>query len=248
MVMFMIRLRPVVFSVLALWLLAASSSHAACPLPHPKVCAEFYKSEAVVIGTVASEEVVDMGDVDGWVYRLNVTRVFRGAATDELSVFTENASARLPLRVGGTYLLFVHEYEGILEITSCGNSVPVSEAAEKIKELEEIAKASNGTIEGRVVSYLPAPRGGWKGLEAVRVVATGENGVYSVVTDRDGWFHITVPTGTYRARAEGPPPTVCLDLSYDDSDDLVIEKGGCGQLWFVGNAPPGIERSHDFKW
>lgn len=106
----MIRFRPIAFAALTSWLLLASCAYAACPLPHPKVCAEFYKSRAVVIGTVVSEEAVDMGDTDGWLYRLNVTRVFKGAVMDKLSVFTENASARLPLRVGLTYLLFIHEY------------------------------------------------------------------------------------------------------------------------------------------
>jgi hypothetical protein len=164
MVMFMIRLRPTAFAVPTLWLLTAFSAYAVCPLPHPKVCAEFYKSQVVVVGTVTSEELIDMGDVDGWLYRLKVAKVYRGAITDELSVFTENASARLPLRVGGTYLLFAKEYEGKLQITSCGNSLPISEAQDKIRQIEEIGKASNGTIEGRVVSYLPAPAADGKGL------------------------------------------------------------------------------------
>jgi hypothetical protein len=222
-----------------------------CPLPPPEVCGEFYKSHAVVIGTVISEQKVDRiaaGMIDGWSYELNVTKVLRGPATNPLWVYTENSTGRLRLQVGTTYLLFAEEYEDKLLISNCGNSRPISEAQDKIRQIEEIGKASDGTIEGRVVSYLPYPPGGWKGLEAVRVLATGADGVHSVVTDREGWFHITVPSGTYRVRAEGPPPTVVLDLSYDDSDNLVIEKGGCGQLWFVGDAPSGIERRHDFKW
>jgi len=245
-----LRLRPTLFAVIAL-LLAAFSSYAACPLPPPKVCGEFFKAKVVIIGTVTAKQKVDRpgeGLIESWAYQLSVTRVLKGLAADPLMVYSEIGSAELPLQVGSSYLLFVEEYKGSLLIYSCGNSRPISEAQDKIRQIEEIGMAANGAIEGRVVSYLPAPRGGWKGLEAVRVVATGDTGEHSVVTNGDGWFHIAVPPGTYQVRAEGPPPTVVLDLSYDDSDNHVIEKGRCGQLWFVGDAPPGIERSHDFKW
>ena len=196
----MIRLRPILFAVATL-LLAAFSSYAACPLPRPKVCGEFFKAKVVFIGTVTSKQKVDSpgeGLIESWAYQLNVTRVLKGPVADPLIVYSEIGSAELPLQIGDSYLLFADEYKGNLLISSCGNSRPMSEAQDRLRQIEAIGTASNGTIEGRVVSYLPAPRGGWKGLGAVRVVATAENGVYSAVTDRDGWFHITVPTGTYR--------------------------------------------------
>ncbi len=215
--------------LLAALLLQALPAVAACPQPDPKVCAEFFKSAAVFVGTVVSQRTVPPGGdfYDGWSYRLRVHRMFRGPGRRIIDVFTENSSARFPLEVGREYLLFARKSNGRLEIDCCGNSGQLSEVKDKIREIEQLAKASSGAILGRV-----AYQGLGTGVDKIRVVARGAGKTYTAVTDRDGWFRMTVRPGRYSVLVKSPDVSA-YDLSYDDPSDFVVPRGGCAQLQFV---------------
>jgi hypothetical protein len=88
------------------------NSKGVCPVPKIRVNGEFFKASAVFVGKVTSVRVVpDRGnDLGGWLYRLRVEDTFRGPVRDELTVFTENASARFPLEVNREYLLFAYKW------------------------------------------------------------------------------------------------------------------------------------------
>lgn len=83
----------VLLAVLVFLLLPAFPAVAVCPKPDPKVCAEFFKDDAVFVGIVVSERTVPPKGYfyDGWLYRLRVQRVFRGRVGKVIDVFTENS-------------------------------------------------------------------------------------------------------------------------------------------------------------
>src|SRR5882757_6156000 len=61
-----------------------------CAQPHPPVCAEFFHSDAVFVGTVISSKYRSQGEeLPAWLYTLKVTRVFRGERQLTSRVFTE---------------------------------------------------------------------------------------------------------------------------------------------------------------
>ncbi len=226
----------VFLKAVAVIVLFGAPAFAVCPQPHPRVCAEFFKSDAVFIGTVLAQRTVPAeGDFyDGWLYDLRVQRTFRGSARKTISVFTENSSGRFPLESGRQYLLFATKYKNRLEIDNCGNSGLLSQAEDTIRQIERIEKApSGGEIDGRVVTqsaqgYLDTPIGG------IRIVARGEKKTYETVTSQDGSFCIHVPAGKYTVHAESSHWTISpYDLSYDDPNQIIVHHGGCAQVQFL---------------
>ena len=223
---------PSVGAVIA-FLSLASSVYAVCQKPDPKVCGEFFRSDAVFTGTVLSERTVPLkGDLwDGWLYRLRVSRVFRGSLGRSVRVFTENASARLNLEVGKEYLLFAHVRRGRLVIDSCGNSGLVAETTEKVRATGALQRAQTASIEGHV-----AARPEWTGVAGIRLRISGKGAALTPVTDSSGWFRVAVPPGKYSVLVESGTATP-FDLSYDDPSRLVVRKGQCALVQFVADRP-----------
>jgi hypothetical protein len=210
---------------------AIGSAVAVCFKPNPRVCAEFFHSDAVFVGTVVAEIPVLAGEGfdEGRVYRLRARKTYRGPAQDMFEVFTGNDSARLPLDVGETYLLFASTSGGRLTIVGCGNSTKLSKAGDAIRELENLIKrlksATDGEVSGVVGEYVgnDAP-----GVAGVLVTAHGGGKSYEGVTGKDGSFHIPVPPGAYVVSARSARGAVIpYDLSYDDPQHVVVHKCGC---------------------
>ena len=204
---------------------------AVCPKPSPKVCNEFFKSSAVVVGTVIAERTVAATEdfEDGWTYRIRVQRTFRGARADEVSVFTENTSARLPLVVGRTYLLFADRFRDRLQISDCGNTGLAAERQRQLHALEKIANAPT-RIEGHV-----AARPDWVGAPGERLEIVGAGRKYSVISDDRGAFSVEVAPGSYVVSATSAGIDA-FDLSYDDPAHVTVERGQCAQVQFVRSA------------
>jgi hypothetical protein len=107
-------------------LLATADSQAVCLLDDYSVEAEYQRSEAVVLASVASERVVpDPDDPEGFagiIYTLRVQESFRGTRLKTMEVFSENSSGRFPMEKGKAYILFLYRQEGRLSADNCGNS------------------------------------------------------------------------------------------------------------------------------
>ena len=204
-------------------------SDAIDPKPHPEVRAEFFHSDAVISGVVVSQEAeIDKnGDCIGWIYNIQVDKVFKGEAAHIIRVSTTNYSARLMLEVGSAYLLFARQHDGILMIYGGGNSALLSESQDAISEIEKIGSIPNGTIKGMVAS-----RPGWTGVGGVIFDIHGRLGVYRVISDKSGWFEISVAPGQYSVKSLNPRIEV-FDFSYDSPDGFYLHKGGCVMLQFV---------------
>lgn len=226
-----------ILSATALQVLIVGSAVAFCFKPDPKVCAEFFRSDAVFVGTVVKEIALPGEDESfaGWLYHVRVQRIYRGSATDAIEVFTPNDSSRFPLDVGETYLLFANLYGGRLTIGYCGNSAKLSKAGDAIRQLEKLMKrlksGTDGEVSGLVGEYVgnDAP-----GVAGVLVTARGGGRNYEGVTGKDGWFHIRVPPGEYVLSAYSSKWVVIpYDLSYDDPQHAVVHRCGCTAIQFI---------------
>jgi hypothetical protein len=185
----------------AFLILAATLSHppfgsAYCPVPAIRANGEFFKSDAVFIGTVLSiRETPDSDkDVGGWFYRLRIEEPFRGPSPKVITVYTENSSARFPLEKGRKYLLFAYKQNGRLEIYGYGNSALLSEASDALTRLNNLrAGKQPSEIEG----WIAAETGGID-VSGVVVTVKSQSKSYTAVTDKDGWFHFAAPPGRYK--------------------------------------------------
>jgi hypothetical protein len=208
---------------------------AVCPKPHPPVCAEFFHSDAVFVGTVTSVRSQQEAGEAGWVYVLTVARLFRGSAQPVMQVFTEDASERFPLDKGKSYVLFAHAFPGGLEIDSCGNSVEFGQGASIVHDLERVLSgiksgASEGYLNVRVVESSDTEAG----IEGIPLAVRGDTTTYSAVTGKGGWFHLHLPADKYTVQPQTSTWTVSsYDLSYDRPDNVVIHGGGCAELQFL---------------
>lgn len=213
--------------------LAATSLFGVCGQPHPRVCTEFYDSDAVFTGTVAAVRTVYTNDlIDGWYYRMKVAKTFRGPSGPFIEVFTENASARFPLEKGRRYLLFARNFDGVLNIGCCGNSGFLGDSDWAIRQIEEIKKTkSGGEIAGRM-GWAESPE-----FRGTRILAIGKAHTYETKVDLNGWFHMKVPEGVYQVRANAPNGGYypAFDLTYDNPDHIVVQPGGCPQMQFMPN-------------
>ncbi|HUN58911.1 MAG TPA: hypothetical protein VMU41_12420 [Candidatus Binataceae bacterium] len=224
--------------------IGAASAFCLQPDP-PRVCSELFTADSVFVGTVVSSKYIPNetpDGYDGWTYRLKVAKVYRGPRKKIISVFTENASAKMPLTVGDKYLLFAayHASYG-LEIYGCGNSGEFPHARATAIEVERVLRnakfASTGNIGGLVQTY----GAGGDPLPAVKMIAQSDVHQYSGITGKDGWFHIQVPPGRYRVTAE---PSKAIDedwlvspgdLSFERPNDLEIKAGQCADLEFTAS-------------
>jgi len=202
--------------------------------PYPQVTAEYFHSNAVFTGKVLSEraemsEALSDGDrfTNGWWYSIQVSKVFLGQKKDVIEVYTENSSGRLRLEVGQEYLVFAITYNNGLEICYGGNTELLSKSKQKIEQLEQIPKMTDGEIEGRTVAQTH-----WKGIEGIKVTISGNGKALSCTTDKDGWFHIRVEPGKYKATVEDLT-IIPYDMSYDKPEDFEVKKGGCAEIQFV---------------
>jgi hypothetical protein len=216
--------------------LQAGSAQAVCPKPDPRVCAEFFKSDVVFVGTVTREKKIPLDKelFDSWKYTLRVKTIFRGNAGSFVTVFTDNDSVRYPLAVGETYLLFLFKYEGRLMIANCGNNKKLSEARETIQEIQVVLKGMSSAHGGVIAGVVQLDYAGYLPAEGVIVNAFHYGKKYSTVTNKDGSFQLQVPAGAYVVRLRSKDHKfIAYDFSYDDPEWVIVHRGGCAQLMFV---------------
>jgi hypothetical protein len=169
------------------------TAFANCPVPEIKANSEFFKRDVVFTGSVLSQSYKDGKGESGWYYRVRVTKVLKGPIRREFTVYTEDASNRLPLEEGREYLLFADQRNGRLEIDNCGNSALLSDASQSLQQIKRIATAKDAEIVGWL-----APETNGVDLSGIHVVIRGGERTYRAVTDKDGRFRISVPFGTYK--------------------------------------------------
>lgn len=215
----------------------SSQLSAVCLQPLPRlVCAEYFRSKAVVVAHLAGLTRVkdSYGDVTGTYYSMTVERTLHGEVPRLFRIYEANDSGRADFiwDIGESYLLFLLEQtpnEGWV-IDGCGNSGPTELRSKAIQQLEAISPTSTGAkIQGAV-----GGRSSSFPFAGVQVEVRGSEGVKTSQTDRDGTFEMQVTPGKYQVRALSTGKTfVAADLSYDDPANLTLQNGGCAQVQFV---------------
>lgn len=219
-----------------------SSGIAFCTEPNPRVRTELFRSDMVFVGKVVS--VKDEKDCDGWIiakrYLMDVQKVYRGRDVRTVEVLTENASDRLILDPGKSYILFACHELARLIVRDCGNSTEADSAGAVIRQIEEALKdaatQAEGCIRGRVVAHGATNRG----VPGIKLEVRGQGKTLVITTDSDGWFEVCVPGGNYSVKPspEATMKIVPFDLSYDDPNSFVVDEGGGAEVQFVAWETP----------
>jgi len=209
-----------------------------CNVPPIRLDDEFFVSDIVFEGSIVADQKIGLtpdGFFDARSFTWQIDRVFRGSIVSgqRVRTVTGNDSARFPLDagasrslVGGKYLIFAFtdkEHVGVFAVDQCGNSLPLREAASKIREIEELPHHHGGLIYG---SMMDGDRG-------VQITAKGSGGSFSTLTKENGGFSINLPPGRYAVVAEERGHVfVDTDIAYKRSGDVVVPDGGSAGLSF----------------
>ena len=217
-------------------------SVAICTHPIPRIQTLFTRSDAAFIGTVVSKRPnkTDPNDKDydtGFYFGLKVKRLFRGPNKKVIEVYEDNDSGRMALEIGHTYLIFVtKQKDGKLqgwcydarEINNKDDEKNYSLKIEAV--IKKIKAGANGDIQGLVLDRDS------NGIADVHFTITVAGGVqtYKTVSDKDGFFHVSVPAGNYFV---GPSETKwqfkTTEYSLDQNYDVDVLPGGGGEVEFM---------------
>ena len=172
-------------AILGLAIAMSSQLSAVCLQPLPRlVCAEYFRSKAVVVANLAGLTKVkdSYGDVTGTYYSMTVERSLRGDVPRLFRIYEANDSGRADFiwEIGESYLLFLREQtptEGWV-IDGCGNSGPTELRSKAIQAIQTIDLNSiHATIQGAI-----GVRSSSFPLAGVQVEVRGSDGIKTAQT------------------------------------------------------------------
>lgn len=249
----MMRLRLFKTLILAFGLfvfyLSANLVYAGCLSPDPSVGNEFFESDVVFIGTVISERYKYYKDEENKdperYYKLEVKKVFRGEEKPIIEVFSEMNSGGQYMELHHTYVVFASKChwppwnQNKLQIGGCGNQRDVNDKDYEsvVSSLEKVLKDMNsgagGIIRGKVDVLGDAP----VSVSGISFIISGNGKSIKTVTDKTGWFRVTVPAGTYRIRPKNMDGTILPAWeTYDTPEKAIVLNGGGADLEFRINS------------
>jgi hypothetical protein len=144
----MSAIRSAVIGLIVSALAAAAPAAAACRPGDGSLRTEFNRSRIVMVGTVEGQRTVTRpdGSVSGTFYRVRTTRAFKGSPRRSVPIYSENSSRRFPMKLGESYLLFVHTGAFADDINSltadaCGHSARLGPATSKtVAKVQKLAR------------------------------------------------------------------------------------------------------------
>jgi len=226
--------------------LGALPAPAICLQPQPvRVCTEFFHSENVVVAKILSKRQIpdtpDPNNVEGWFYKVEVTRSFRGDTLPGREVYTGNDETKFDMDVGKSYLLFVNKnQQGRPAPDTCGNSADLSQAGNALKAIDDVLKAATSGGGGDIGGRVMLPVAGSQAMSdsgAPGIPVTIQNFVgrdIDVTTDKDGRFNVHVPSGHYSVTGKSETWDILpYALSYMKPTDFEIPDGSCADLMFL---------------
>jgi hypothetical protein len=128
------------------WLLVIASGdpNRACLNGYPSVPREFRESTFVFIGTVIAErrkaaEEDQRGFLDGVTYTVRLDERFKGPSRNRALLFSENSTARYPMKVGQRYLVFAYLESGRrYAVNNCGNTEPFDRKSRTLSAVRKL--------------------------------------------------------------------------------------------------------------
>ena len=238
--------------LVALCALQVNVSFAICPDPKQRVQTIFTRSDVAFIGTVVSKrpeaDPEEKIYAKGYYFGLKVKQLFRGPDKKVIEVYEDNDSARMGLEIGHTYLIFVTKQKDGKFQGWCDDAREIKTMDDEKNyslQIDEVNKnikiGANGDIQG-VVLIGRKYGSGWgykmgkdqEGMKGIHFTIKGNGKVYKTVSDKEGWFHVSVPEGHYKVEPiELKRKISPTSYSLDDPDDVDVRTAGGGELEFV---------------
>jgi hypothetical protein len=196
-------------------------------------CQEFWRADAVFIGSVTEAMAVDWSGTDVAPYseyrrltaRLFVEEAFRGVEATE--VIFEMNDCPYPFKQGERYLVYAHKDRNgkLYQRIGMSRTRPLSKAGEDLEYKRRLsATGAVSNILGKVTRHthnIRESRYDIEPLKDVRIILEGNDQRHEVVTDVEGSYQFAgLRAGTYRVRAELP-----AHLRFDEQTIKVTGKG-----------------------
>jgi hypothetical protein len=109
----------------------------------------------------------------------------------------------------------------------------LADAEGSVRDLRKIKVPQDAQIEGRI-SFSGIPDSGTH-VSGIQVLIRSGARTFNAVSDADGWFRLHVPPGKYSVEVQPTPHWNIspYDLSYDDAQKVVAQRGHCSGLQFI---------------
>jgi len=224
---------------------------AICPFPARRIRTQFTRSEVVFIGTVLSESGINskgkdvndptdldpFGDAEYLCYRVKAGQIFRGVKNNEFKICEGNDSSRMGLQIGETYLFLIEKNKNGMLLGSCGDAINARDPdySKMISEVKEVIQYINAKSDGDLLGFVGSTEGNVSdGLGGIHFLVKGMGVTRTVVSDKDGWFHVPVPAGQYKIEPiESNYKIKATIYSPDSPDRIDVRIAGGAEVSFV---------------
>jgi hypothetical protein len=208
---------------------ANSAAFGLCQYPKLRVDDEFFRSDAIFIGTPIAEK--HLPNDDEWletVYTVRPSKWLHGHIDGLVTMRTTNDSGRFELEVGKPNLVFAKRAsDGSYFADNCGNTMVLSKAANTLKELRQTPHPGRSYLYGICIN------GDCAHGTAIAVSGTKQ---WKVHIDDTGNFIMNVPPGIYQVRIVATNSSFSgYELSYNRPDHVIIPEGSSGGVAFSKN-------------
>ena len=143
------HLKKAVFILLVCLLAGVRPAMAVCLDPHTGISGykipldeEIDSTQRIIMGQVTGkpqilqEDPSDPIGVTAYLYTVHVLRQLKGTTPENITIRSENTSARFPMDVGEKYLLFLSKDHDFW-VNSCGNSAPLEESGDALYRIKQ---------------------------------------------------------------------------------------------------------------
>jgi hypothetical protein len=219
------------FLILMLISFFSLSAYAVSPKPAPKLCNVLFSDDLVVHAKVhkikSFKDKDDPEGVAGWIYYLDVIKVYRGKTGKKLVVYSLNDTSRLLLKTGKEYFVFASKNGGRYEAGNYGNGVQGVDGEIYSREMElriqKLLKEKVSIIEGEVRDK------NWKLTSGAVLTIIGNGVSQNVTVDKNGLFSVKVEPGIYKVVI---PKNLDVTIYSSNSkiDSLSLVAGQCAQI------------------
>jgi hypothetical protein len=198
----MIILMRLILLVIFINMAQFENALAFCENPPAKLCNILFSNDLVIHAKVVKTEIFkDKDDPDGiagWLYYINVLKVYRGTTEKKVIVRSENTTARLLLKPGKEYIVFASRLPDATYEAGfyCGgiqgiDGEPYSSVLEA--QIQNLLKSSGPSfIEGEVRDK------NFKLISGAVFTVTGKGFSKQITVDKHGFFNLIVPPGSYK--------------------------------------------------
>jgi hypothetical protein len=182
----------VVLGVLSFW--PRSAEACTCAAPN-SLCEALTSVETVFVGTVRDVIQIRRGELD---VTIDVHEVFTGSLDKTVRIRTRNLGSCEygDYKAGEQMLIFGGMDDGLMHVTGCSRTAPVSQAAADLAELRRMVSRGTATISG-TVTLEDKPR------DNIEVRVAGTSRVTR--TDASGRYRFELPPGRHTV-APAPDP------------------------------------------